>query len=73
MNNNNGFDLLIAVLFAMSSWLGGLGTKAQDLLVSFCLGEVETLPQLRLRSLQVRSEIVLLEYETGQINNLTGK
>ena len=28
MNSDNGFDLLLSVVFAMSSKLGGLGTKA---------------------------------------------
>ena len=38
MNIDNGFDLLVAVIFAMSTQLGGLGPKYQDLVISFCLG-----------------------------------
>ena len=64
MNNNNGFDLLIAVVFSISTQLEVLGHKAQDLVISFHLGEVETIPQLHLRYLQVRSDIFLLKYET---------
>ena len=47
--------------------------KYQDLVISFCLGEGETIPQLHLRALQIRSEISLLQDKTGKINNLTGK
>ena len=73
MNNDNVFDLLIAGFFAISPQLGVLGLKAQYLVISFRLGEGETLPRLRLRAIQIRSEIFLLQYETGQINNLTSK
>ena len=73
MNNDNDFDLLIDVVFAMSTQIGGLGTKAQEPVIYFCLGECETLPQLHLRALQIRSEMFLLQDKTRQINNLTGK
>ena len=43
MNNDNGSDLLIAVLFAMSNQLRGLGPKSQDLVTPFFLGEGESL------------------------------
>ena len=39
MNIDNGLDLLIAVIFSMSNKLGGLGPKAQYLVIYFCLGE----------------------------------
>ena len=51
----------------------GLGTKNQDLVISFCLVEGENIPQLNLRALQIRSEILLLQDETEKIDNLTGK
>ena len=73
MNKNNGFDLFIDVVFSMSPQLVLLGTKAQDLLASFRLGEGETLSQFHIIDLQVRSEIFLFQYGTGQIKNLTGK
>ena len=73
MNNDNGFDLLIAVVFAMSPQLGLLGPKAQDLVISFRLGEGETLAQLHLRYIQIRDEIFLLQDKPGQTNNPTGK
>ena len=73
MNNDNVFYLLIYVVFDISNQIGGLGTKSQDLVISFCLGEVETLPQFQIRALHIRSEIFLLQDETGQINNLIGK
>ena len=59
MNNDNGFDLLIPAVFAMSTQLGVFGPKTQELLISFCLGEGETLPQFHLRDLRIRSEIFL--------------
>ena len=46
MDNDNGFDLLIAVIFDTSPQLGTLGTKYQELVIWFHLGEVETIPQL---------------------------
>ena len=39
MNNDNIFDLLITVVFAMIPKLVGLVTKAQDLVISFCISE----------------------------------
>ena len=73
MNNDNVSDLIISVVFAMSTQLGGIGPKFQELVISFCLGEEKNLSQFLLRALQVRSEMLLLKYETRQINNLTGK
>ena len=57
----------------MSTQLGGLGPKVQDLVVPFRLGEGETLHQFHLKALKFRSEIFLFQDETVQINNLTGK
>ena len=48
MNNDNGFDLLIAIFFDMSPQIVGLGPKSQGLVVSFCLGERENLSQFHL-------------------------
>ena len=73
MNNNDVFGLLIDVVFSIIPELGVLGPKSQDPPISFCLGEVETLPQSYLRALQIISEKVLMRYETGKINNLAGK
>ena len=42
-------------------------------MISFCLGEGETISPFHLRSLQIRSELDLLQYQIEQINNLTGK
>ena len=36
----NGFELLIAVVFKMIPQFVGLGSKAQDLVIPFFLGEV---------------------------------
>ena len=73
MNIDIVFDLLISVVFAMSPQIGVLEPKSQDLVISFCLGEGENIPQFHLRALQIRSEIFLLQDQTGKINNLTGK
>ena len=51
MNIDNGFDLLVAVVIAIIPQLGGLGPKAQDLVISFHLGEGVTLPRFYIRSL----------------------
>ena len=61
MNNYNGSDLIIGVLFAMSPQLGVIGPEAQDLMISFILGEGETFPQFHLGYLHIRSEIFLLQ------------
>ena len=73
MNIYNGSGLTIAVVFAMMTQIGLLGTKAQDLVIYFHLGEGENISQFQIRALQAQSENVLLKYETGQINNPTGK
>ena len=66
MHCDNGFELLIYVVFAMSLQLVGLGPKAQDLVIPFCLGEGETLPDYHLRALKIRSELELMIDQTGQ-------
>ena len=73
MNNDNGFDILVAVVFYNSPQLGGIGTKYQDLVRPFQISEGESLPDFHLRALQERSEIYLLTNKAVQINNLTGK
>ena len=73
MDNDNGFDLLIAVVFAMSPQLGGLGPKYQYLVISLFLGEEENILQFHIRALHIRSETFLLQEKTGKINNLTGE
>ena len=73
MNYDNGFELTIAVVFYMRPQLGGLGPKSQDLVIPFCLGEVEYLPDFNLRYLAIRIELVFMRYQTSHIKNLTGK
>ena len=73
MNKYNVYDLLIAVVFAIIPQLGGLGPKSQDLVISLQIGEVETIPQLNLRAIQIRSEMFLLEDDILQKNYITGK
>ena len=57
----------------MSPQLGGIGPKYQDQTISFRLGEGDTLQKYHLRALHIISGILLLQYETGKTNNLTGK
>ena len=73
MHYNNIFELLIAVFFSMSPQLILLGPKSQYLLIPFRLDEGEPLPDFHLRALAIRSEILIIRDQTGQINNLTGK
>ena len=73
MNIYNGFDLIVAVVFSMVLQLGGIGPKSQDLFISFRLGELESLPDFHLIDLQEKIEIYMLNNETVQANNLTGK
>ena len=60
MNYDNGFKLLISVVFAMSHQLGVLGPKSQDLMIPFCLGEGKPLPYFHLRALITRNLLVLM-------------
>ena len=53
--------------------LGGLGPKAQDLVIPFRLGEGEILSDFHIRALVIISELVLMRYQTVHINNFTGK
>ena len=73
MNNDNGFYLLIAAVFSTSTQLVGLGHKDQDLVIPFFLSEGENLPYFHLRALTIRIELGFMQYQTGKINNLTGK
>ena len=54
IDNDICFDLIIAIVLATSNQLVGIGTKAQDLVISFCLAEGENITQFHLRSLQIR-------------------
>ena len=73
MNNYNGFDLFIFFVFNMSHQLVGIGPEPQDLLIYFHLGEGKNLPQFHLSSLQIICKLFLLQDQTAQINNITGK
>ena len=73
INIVNGFNLIVASVFLISPTLRLILPQAQDLVISFCLGEGGTLPQFHLRALHFRNENFLLNDETGQVNNLTGK
>ena len=57
----------------MSNQLGGLGPTAQDLVIPFCLGEGEPPPYFFIIPLEIISELLLLKYQTGQINKFKGK
>ena len=72
MHYYNGFEILIAFVFSIRPQIRGLGPKAQYLVIPFCLGEGESLPDFHLIDLAIRSELVLIRYQTGNINNLTG-
>ena len=73
MHYDNGFELLIALIFNVISQLGGLGPKSKDLVIPFCLGKLESLTEFHLISIAIKSDIILMGDKTGQINNLTGK
>ena len=60
MHYDNGFELLIAVVLSMIPQLGGLGPKAQDLVIPFHLGEGEPLTYFHLIALVIGSELVLM-------------
>ena len=44
MKNDNGFELLIDVVFVMIPQLGRFGTKAQEIVIPFCIGKEEKIP-----------------------------
>ena len=73
MHYDNGFEILITVVFVMSPQLGVLGPKAQDLLIPFRIGEGEPLSDFHLIALAIINELVLMRDQTGQVKNLTGK
>ena len=64
MNFDNGFELLISVVFAMSTQLGRLGPKYQYLVIPFHLGGGEPLPYFHLRALTIRIELELIRDQT---------
>ena len=73
MHYDDGFKILIPVFFSVIPQLGGLGPKAQDLVVPFRLCEGEPLIYFHLIPLAIRSELVFIRDQTVHINNLTGK
>ena len=64
MHYDNGFELLIAVVFSMIPQLGGLGPKYQDLLIPLQLDEGETISYFHLRALSIRSELASTRYQS---------
>ena len=48
MNILKGFDLILYVVFSDIPQLGIIGSKAQDLVVSFHIVEVKSLPEFHL-------------------------
>ena len=66
MNSDNVIYLIVYVVFYMSPQLILLGPKSQDLVISFHIGEGETLPQFHLKSIQVRSEISCCKIKKGK-------
>ena len=73
MHCGNGFEILINVVFSIIPKLGGIGPKAQELVIPFWLGEGKYLSNFHLRDLAVRSELVFTRDKTGYINNLKVK
>ena len=73
MQYDNGFEPLFSFIFSIRPQIGGLGPKAQDPVISFCLCEGEYLTKLHLRSLAIKDELILTKDKKVQINNLTGK
>ena len=73
MHYDNVSVLLITVVFSVIPQLGGLGPKSQDLVITFFLGEGDSLPDFHLRVLAIRSDLEFIRYQTVHINNLTGK
>ena len=73
MHYDNVFELIISVVFYMSPQLGGPGPKAKGLVIPFHPGEVEHLPDFYLRALTIISELELMIYQKGKINNPKGK
>ena len=71
MHYDNGFKPHIAVIFYISPKLGGLGPKAQDLVIPFRLGEGEILSYFHIRAIAIISELLLMRYQTVHINNFT--
>ena len=69
MFNDNGFYLIIAIVFARSTQLVLLGPKDQDLVIPFRLDEGETIPYFNLRALKIRSELGSMKDKTRQTNN----
>ena len=70
MQYENGFEIFIAVVFSIIPKLGGLGHKSKYLVIPFRLGKGETIPHFHLGALVIR---LFMRYQTGNINNLTGK
>ena len=73
MDIDNGFELIVVVVFAMINELRGLGLKDQDLVISFGFDKVEYLSQFHLRYLQARRKFYLLNDEMEQTNKQTNK
>ena len=57
----------------MSPQLGGLGPKAEELMIPFRLGKGEPISDFHLRYIAIIIELLLMRYKTVYINNLTGK
>ena len=71
MYYEDGFELLIAVVFSVIPQLGGHEPKSQYLVMTLRLGEGEPLPDFHPKDLAIISELVFMRDQTKHINNLT--
>ena len=72
MNTDNGFDLMVAVAFTISTKLVVIGPKTSDIITSLTLQSGETIPDLNICTLHFIIKIILMNDETLQKNELTG-
>ena len=72
MNTDNGFDLMVAVAFTISTKLVVIGPKTSDIITSLTLQSGETIPDLNICTLRFCINIILMKDETLQKNALTG-
>ena len=58
MNNDNGFDILVSIVFYISPKLISIRTNAQNLVTSFKIIKVVPLPGFNLQNLQKETKCI---------------
>jgi hypothetical protein len=72
-HNSNGFYILNTIIWENSPQLGGQGDSAEHRVMNYYIIPGDTITEFYVRAVNIKSQLNLLQDNTGQNNKLTGK